>query len=121
VKADYVSRGLMIGEFYDGPPAKAGLWNQDFRPLRSPVPLLAIRRMVRTGFPFLRDDRDFVAACLANFDDYEIPVRLRTVVAAAAMRFGLRFQGRNRIIDTTQSPQGCLKVTDDRARRTACH
>ncbi|MEU5583212.1 DUF6875 domain-containing protein [Streptomyces huasconensis] len=61
LKADYVSHGLMIGEFHDGPPAKGGLWNPEFRPLKSPVPLLAIRHMVPTDLPFLQDDPEQLA------------------------------------------------------------
>jgi len=89
LKADYVRRGLMIGEFHDGPPDKPGLWNDDFRPLYSPVPLLAIRKLVPTDFPFLSGDRNFVEAYLANFDQNDIPARLTAVVAAAAAEFGL--------------------------------
>ncbi|MCF3122455.1 hypothetical protein IPZ68_22515 [Streptomyces arenae] len=61
LKADYVSHGLMIGEFHDGPPAKGGLWNPEFRPLDSPVPMLVIRHMVPTDLPFLKDDPDQLA------------------------------------------------------------
>jgi amino acid adenylation domain-containing protein len=88
LKAEYVARGLMIGEFHDGPPDKAGLWNPDFRPLRSPVPLLAIRNMVPTDFPFLRDDPEYVGAYLSRFSD-EVPAHLREQVAAAVEMFGL--------------------------------
>lgn len=111
LKADYVSRGLMIGEFHDGPPDKAGLWNEDFRPLRSPVPLLAIRRLVQTDFPFLRDDPDFVAAYLENFDDQDIPARQRPAVTAAATRFGLEIPGqRSEPSIPAQSPQVCPRA-----------
>ncbi|MFF5250933.1 DUF6875 domain-containing protein [Streptomyces leeuwenhoekii] len=68
LKADYVSRGLMIGEFHDGPPAKGGLWNPEFRPLKSPVPLLAIRHMVPTDLPFLKDDPEQLAEYRRRFD-----------------------------------------------------
>lgn len=67
LKAEHVDRGLMIGEFHDGPPAAPGLWNTEFRPLRSPVPLLAIRRMVPSDLPFLRHDPRLVAAYQAQF------------------------------------------------------
>ena len=88
LKPEYVSRGLMIGEFHQGPPDKAGLWNPDFRPLRSPLPLLAIRQMVPTDFPFLADDPELVAAYLSRFG-HRIPSHLRAAVRAAADRFGL--------------------------------
>src|SRR5262249_47080207 len=38
-------RGLMLGRFHAG-SNDPGLWNPDFRPLRSPIPLLAIRELV---------------------------------------------------------------------------
>ena len=88
LKPEYVSRGLMIGEFHDGPPDKGGLWNEDFRPLRSPLPLLAIRQLVPTDFPFLRDDPELVAAYLARHGG-RVPAHLRTSVREAADRFGL--------------------------------
>ncbi|MCP2339002.1 DUF6875 domain-containing protein [Actinomadura rupiterrae] len=53
LKPSFVKHGLMVGEFHPGPPAAAGIRNPDFRPLRSPVPLLAVRPMVRSDLPFL--------------------------------------------------------------------
>jgi hypothetical protein len=44
-------RGLMIGRFYAG-SNDPGLWNPHFRPLRSPIPLLAIRQVVENDAPF---------------------------------------------------------------------
>jgi hypothetical protein len=87
LKQAYVSKGLMIGEFHDGPPDKAGLWNSAFRPLRSPVPLLAIRHMVATDFPFLSLDDDHVTAYLELFGD-RIPPHLQPQVSAATARLG---------------------------------
>ncbi|MFC4854157.1 DUF6875 domain-containing protein [Actinophytocola glycyrrhizae] len=87
LKQSYVSHGLMVGEFHDGPPDKAGLWNSSFRPLRSPVPLLAIRHMVPTDFPFLSLDDDHVTAYLRLFGD-RVPTHLRPQVAAATARLG---------------------------------
>jgi hypothetical protein len=52
LKATFVKEGLMLGEFHalnDAP----GLRNPDFRPLRSPIPLLAIRHMVESDLDFL--------------------------------------------------------------------
>lgn len=88
LKPKFVSDGLMIGEFHDGPPNKGGLWNADFRPLRSPVPLLAIRHMVPSDFPFLADDREFLSSYLQRFGD-AVPAALRSRVAEAARAFGL--------------------------------
>jgi hypothetical protein len=44
-------RGLMIGRFHAG-SKDPGLWNRDFRPLRSPIPLLAIRQVVENDAAF---------------------------------------------------------------------
>ncbi|MGI5282886.1 DUF6875 domain-containing protein [Nonomuraea polychroma] len=77
LKPEYVEAGLMIGEFYPGPPPKPGLWNPDFRPLSSPVPLLAIRHMVVTDFPFLKDDPRQAAAYAERFGSKEAIVAAR--------------------------------------------
>jgi len=44
-------KGLMIGRFYPS-SNDPGLWNREFRPLRSPIPMLAIRHMVASDLPF---------------------------------------------------------------------
>jgi prolyl-tRNA editing enzyme YbaK/EbsC (Cys-tRNA(Pro) deacylase) len=88
LRPGYVERGLMIGEFHDGPPEKAGLWNSDFRPLASPVPMLVIRHMVPTDFAFLCDDQQLLAQYLARFRD-AIPAHLRQRVRQRALAFGL--------------------------------
>lgn len=67
LKTEFVERGLMIGEFHDGPPPVPGLWNPDFRPLHSPVPLLAIRPMVANDLAFLRSDHQHLEAYHARF------------------------------------------------------
>ncbi|MCP2302929.1 hypothetical protein LV79_002605 [Actinokineospora globicatena] len=85
LKTDYVDRGLMIGEFHQGPPDKGGLWNPDFRPLRSPVPLLAIRHMVPTDFPFLTGNRDHASAYLRRFAS-ELPASVREAMVRALVR-----------------------------------
>ncbi|HEY9665320.1 MAG TPA: hypothetical protein V6C91_00875 [Coleofasciculaceae cyanobacterium] len=53
LKPLFVEAGLMIGEFhkYNDSP---GLHNPNFRPLRSPIPILAIRFMVEADLPFLQ-------------------------------------------------------------------
>ncbi len=53
LKPLFVEAGLMIGEFhkYNESP---GLHNPNFRPLRSPIPMLAIRFMVEADLPFLQ-------------------------------------------------------------------
>jgi len=52
LKKYFVEIGLLVGEFHafnEGP----GLRNPDFRPLRCPVPMLAIRHLVESDLPFL--------------------------------------------------------------------
>jgi prolyl-tRNA editing enzyme YbaK/EbsC (Cys-tRNA(Pro) deacylase) len=90
LKPGYVEKGLMIGEFHPGPPRKAGLWNPDFRPLKSPVPMLVIRHMVPTDFAFLRDERRLVETYLERYGQ-AVPAHLRTQVQQAAARFGIPF------------------------------
>ena len=53
LKPRFVEAGLMLGEFHAANQSP-GLRNPDFRPLRSPVPMLAIRHIVETDLPFLR-------------------------------------------------------------------
>jgi hypothetical protein len=52
LKPFFVESGLMLGEFHNRTES-AGLHNPNFRPLRSPIPLLAIRYMVEIDLPFL--------------------------------------------------------------------
>ncbi|MBD2665047.1 hypothetical protein B6N60_03011 [Richelia sinica FACHB-800] len=53
LKPSFVESGLMIGEFHQRTES-AGLHNPKFRPLRSPIPLLAIRFMSEFDLPFLQ-------------------------------------------------------------------
>jgi hypothetical protein len=55
LKPEFVKLGLMIGQFHEN-CQQGGLRNAEFRPLQSPVPLLAIRYMVETDWPFLAGD-----------------------------------------------------------------
>lgn len=75
-----VPRGIMIGQFYpdcDEP----GIRNPDFRPLRSPIPLLAIRHMVSSDLPFLTARADWIAEYLKKFGS-AAPDAARTALAA---------------------------------------
>lgn len=74
-KDSFVADGLMIGQFHpvcDEP----GLWNEDFRPLRAPVPLLAVRRLLVFDLPFLVGADRHLDAYLQRFAP-EIPARVR--------------------------------------------
>jgi hypothetical protein len=57
LKPLFVERGLMLGEFHRH-NATPGLYNYAFNPLRSPVPMLAIRSMVESDLIFLMRDFD---------------------------------------------------------------
>jgi hypothetical protein len=73
LKPLFVESGLMIGEFHKRNETP-GLHNPDFRPLRSPIPLLAIRFMVEADLPFLLSPADprlrikYLKAYLKCFD-----------------------------------------------------
>jgi hypothetical protein len=88
LKAEYVALGVMIGEFHPGPPRQPGLWNPNFRPLKSPLPMLGTRHMVPTDFPFLKDTEEHVAGYLERFRD-TLPLRMYAEIKEAAQRFGL--------------------------------
>lgn len=66
LKPHFLSRGLMLGEFY-AKSEKRGLHSSQFRPLRSDTPLLVIRAMVLTDIAFLCDDPLFVRRFLDTF------------------------------------------------------
>lgn len=73
LKPFFVESGLMLGEFHNRTESP-GLHNPNFRPLRSPIPLLAIRYMVEIDLPFLlaADDLElrirYLKAYLQLFD-----------------------------------------------------
>lgn len=56
LKPEFVERGLMLGEFWPGHP-DSGLHNESFRPLASPLPMLAMRHMVLSDLGFLTKAR----------------------------------------------------------------
>jgi hypothetical protein len=72
LKTAFVEEGLMLGQFHDLPPAQPGLWNPEFRPLRSPLPMLVIRHMV---LPFLIEDPRHQAAYQRLFGTRDQPDR----------------------------------------------
>jgi hypothetical protein len=70
LKDDWVLQGLMLGEFHLLNNA-TGLRNSDFFPLRTPYPCLAMRHMVPSDLPFLKNKKDWVAAYLRQFESAE--------------------------------------------------
>ena len=59
-------RARMIGVFYPDAP-EHGLWNKDFRPLRAPLPLVAIRSLVPADAAFVLRHPLLAPAYLYNF------------------------------------------------------
>jgi hypothetical protein len=82
LKDRFVRNGLMLGQFHPT-CEEPGLWNDSFRPLRSPVPLFAIRLMTRFDMPFLMQTSAQLDSYLAQFAP-GIPPYLRARLADAA-------------------------------------
>jgi hypothetical protein len=61
-----IFRGKMVG-FFEPNSQDKGLLNPDFRPLRSPVPLLAIRMLVENDSPFVMRNPLLAPIYLAKF------------------------------------------------------
>ena len=77
-KDEFVAEGLMIGQFHPV-CAEPGLWNDDFRPLVAPVPLLAIRQMLVFDLLFVVDDEAHLDSYLRRFAP-AIPPRVRDLL-----------------------------------------
>ncbi len=84
----FVPNGLMVGEFHARPPEKGGLWNTEFRPLYSPIPMLVIRHMVPTDLLFLKDRRELFLEYLKIYGN-AVPERFREQFEQAAERHQL--------------------------------
>ncbi|NUS91613.1 MAG: hypothetical protein HOQ36_04250 [Nocardia sp.] len=78
-KSRFVEHGLMLGQFYPGCTV-AGLHNPDFPALDSPLPLLAVRHMVPTDFPFLKTRADWIDSYFRIFAP-AIPEFITTAMA----------------------------------------
>lgn len=75
LKPEFVKQGLMLGQFYEN-CEQGGLRNSNFRPLQSPVPLLAIRNMVETDWPFLEGDKVLEEAYHSHFGNINFGAKL---------------------------------------------
>lgn len=69
LKPSFVREGLMLGEFHPF-SATPGLRNTYFRPLRSPIPLLAIRHMVESDVDFMMAPKDPAATRVKSLQAY---------------------------------------------------
>lgn len=88
LKDEFVTMGLMIGQFHPSCP-EPGLHNENFRPLQSPVPALAIRTMVPGDFLFLKNSKVQVEAYLRHVPIEKVPSRLRTQLEVAINQHGI--------------------------------
>ncbi|RMI33039.1 hypothetical protein EBN03_13580 [Nocardia stercoris] len=77
-KSSFVDQGTMLGQFYPG-CAQSGLWNKEFRPLNSPVPMLVVRSMMSTDFPFLLERPEWMNAYVRKFAP-QLPAHVRAAV-----------------------------------------
>ncbi|APA98900.1 DUF6875 domain-containing protein [Nocardia seriolae] len=76
---EVVSQGLMLGQFYPGCTVP-GLWDSDFHPLDSPLPMLVLRSMMSTDFPFLAAEADWLYAYFTQLAP-DLPRNLRRSIA----------------------------------------
>ncbi|WP_280397877.1 DUF6875 domain-containing protein [Nocardia carnea] len=78
-KTAVVHDGLMLGQFYPGCRVP-GLWNAEFRPLDAPLPMLVIRPMMTTDYPFLVARTDWLYAYFGKVAP-QLPRALRWSIA----------------------------------------
>ncbi|MFE3577366.1 DUF6875 domain-containing protein [Lysinibacillus sp. NPDC059133] len=84
-KRRLVYKGLMIGEFFSE-NSHHGLYNKEFYPLRSNIPLIAIRNLIPEDLPFLNKESDsiemridFLQGYLQTFEGKLDSIRYTTV------------------------------------------
>lgn len=112
----FVPNGLMVGEFHAGPPDKRGLWNPQFRPLYSPVPMLVIRHMVPTDILFLKDNVQLFGE-YAKIYGNAVPERFRSHYEEAAQRFGMTTASH----DLPQAAPRVIQALNDAGVRYTVH
>ncbi|MGS2808918.1 DUF6875 domain-containing protein [Nocardia sp. MW-W600-9] len=78
LKSEFVERGLMLGQFYPG-CTQPGLWNRNYHPLDAPIPMLVVRTMMATDFPFLLARPEWMSAYVKKFAP-GLPAHVRRVV-----------------------------------------
>jgi hypothetical protein len=88
LKFEFVGQGLMIGQFHSD-CSVPGVHNPNWRPLRSPVPILAIRYMVAGDGRFLVGDAYHLGSYLAYFGT-KVPPELEELMHEALGRYNTR-------------------------------
>lgn len=78
-KTEVVSEGSMLGQFYPGCTVP-GLWHPDFHPLDAPYPMLVLRPMMSTDFPFLVARSEWLYAYFTHLAP-DLPRPLRWKIA----------------------------------------
>lgn len=66
LKTRFVDKGLMLGQFYPG-CTYPGLHNPAFPALDAPLPMLAVRHMAPTDYPFLNSRPEWIDTYLRIF------------------------------------------------------
>ncbi|MFC9892197.1 DUF6875 domain-containing protein [Nocardia sp. NPDC127579] len=80
LKTSFVEQGLMLGQFYPGCD-QPGLWNKEFHPLDAPIPMLVVRTMMATDFPFLLARPEWMTAYVKKFAP-GLPAHVRYAVVS---------------------------------------
>ncbi|MBF6222480.1 hypothetical protein IU479_30765 [Nocardia abscessus] len=83
-KDRFVAEGMMLGQFYPG-CSQPGLWNRDFRPLDAPLPMLVVRNMMPSDYPFLLGKSEWLFSYLSRFG-HALPIKLRRSMAEYLFR-----------------------------------
>ncbi|WP_227998744.1 DUF6875 domain-containing protein [Nocardia australiensis] len=78
LKTKFVERGAMLGQFYPG-CGQPGLWNDNFHPLDAPIPMLVVRTMMTSDFPFLVGRPEWMSAYIKKFAP-TLPAHIRREV-----------------------------------------
>jgi hypothetical protein len=88
LKTAFVARGIMVGQFYPGCD-EPGLWNKDYRPLDAPIPMIVVRTMMTTDFPFLLAKPEWMSAYVKKFAP-ALPAYVRHLVVSRLIAGSIR-------------------------------
>lgn len=87
LKGEFTQEGLMVGEFHSRSQAE-GVRNPQFRPLRSPYPMLAIRHMTASDLIFLDGSPVHFGGYVSTLSGKTVPPELQDRYEEALNRFG---------------------------------